>query len=72
MYPICIYTETTYKGKKSTCQMMTNYFVWVKKINFSKTLSVLANLYFFFNFKASLNKIFIEKNYLNRKSLISF
>ena len=35
------------KGEKQACQMMTIYFVWVQRINFSNTLSVLTATFFF-------------------------
>ena len=35
------------KGEKQACQMMTLYFVWVQRINFSNTLSVLTATFFF-------------------------
>ena len=35
------------------CQIMTIYFVWVQRINFSKTISILT--------PASLKNIFIKK-----------
>ena len=34
------------KGEKQAYQMMTIYFVWVQRINFSNTLSVLTTTLF--------------------------
>ena len=43
--------------------MMTIYFIWLQRIKFSDTFSFNYN-FTIYNFKTSLKKIFIKKNYL--------
>ena len=43
------------------CQMMTIYFVWVQRINFSKTLSVLTTTLLFI-----ISEYFLKTSSLRR------
>ena len=52
--------------------MMTIYFVWVQRINFSRTLSVFTTTLFFYNSKTSLENIVFQKNYLKYKDINHF
>ena len=52
--------------------MMTNYFVLLQRINFSKTLSVLTTTLFFTISKHLIKNIFIKKNYLKWKVINLF
>ena len=56
-----IYQMLTIYQMMTICQMMTIYFVWVQRINFSKTLSVLTTTLLFI-----ISEYFLKTSSLRR------